>query len=123
MLIVDSFAWIEFFKGTEKGKKVLNHLKNSEGSVATTAANYYEVYYRITQDAGAVKREEALKVIRNVAMIVPINEELAAIAGEIRLRKGLSAVDSFTLAAAKKFGGKVLTGDKHFAGLEEALLL
>lgn len=123
MLVVDSFAWIEFFKGTEKGRKVLGYLKNNEGRIATTAANYYEVYYRVTQDAGQKKRDEALKVIRDVSAVVPVDEALAVIAGEIRLRKGLSAVDSFTLAAAKKLGGKVLTGDKHFAGLEEALLL
>lgn len=113
-LVVDSFAWLEFFKGGPLAEKILGILERSKGSVYTTTANFYEVYYRSSEIYGPEKRERNLAVIKANAELLYLSENMAREAGEIRLRHGLSAIDAFTLAAARIIGGKVLTGDPHF---------
>ena len=53
-ILLDSWAWIEVFKGTEKGDKILEiitrAIKNGD-KIYTTTGNLYEVYYRISQDS------------------------------------------------------------------------
>ncbi len=113
-LVVDSFAWMELFKGGTRGEKVANLLKTHKKHIYTTTANLYEIYYRLTQQAGVDKREEALTFIKNITTPIDVDEDLAFRAGEIRLIEGFSAIDAFTLAAARRISGKVLTGDQDF---------
>jgi len=121
-LIVDSFAWIEFFKGTSRGQKVYGLLENSKNRLYTTTGNYYELYYRLTQECGQLKREEALAYIRHKTTLLEITEVIARSAGELRLAEGLSAIDAFTLAAARINNGKVVTGDKDFDRFKDEII-
>ena len=121
-VMVDSFAWMEFFKGTERGKKVLNILHDEDNRIYTTVANYYELYYRLTQEQGPSKRDEALAFIKDRSRLMDITEEVARGAAEIRLIEGLSAIDAFTLAAARLVGGKVLTGDRDFDKFKDEII-
>lgn len=116
-LLIDSFAWMEFFKGTERGRRVYRLLEENAGAIATTAANIYELYYRLEQEFGRPTREKHLAFVKSVAEIVPINEMIARAAGAVRLTHGLSAVDAFAYAAAQLRQAKVVTGDKDFRGL------
>lgn len=72
--------------------------------------------------------EERLKFIRTKTAILPLDDETGEAAGRIsaeRLTKvpGWGLVDSCVLAAAKARGAKVVTGDNHFAGLAEAVMI
>ena len=120
-LLLDSWAWIEFFKGTEKGKKVKDLVKGSE--VYTSAGNVYEVYYRLKEDEGGEKTLNAMNFMEDRCTILPIDKEVAIKAGEIRLKEKLRAIDAFTLAAARMAKVKVLTGDAHFKGIKDAIFL
>jgi len=122
MYVIDSFAWLELFGGTQKGEKVKGVFKENTG-IATTAANYYEVYYRMEQKFGLAARKRAVRFIENNAQIIPIDNRIATGAAEIRLKEGLSAVDAFTLAAARMLNCKVVTGDKHFRDFTEVSMI
>lgn len=113
-VMVDSFAWLELFSGGSRGARIREIMEKSPGELYTTAANYYEVYYRATQSAGPDKRDEGLAIIKSNAIVLPVGETVATGAAKIRLTHGLSAVDAFTLAAARMVGAKVLTGDSDF---------
>ena len=121
-LVLDSFAWMEFFKGTTRGRKVLELLGCADNRFYTTTGNYYEIYYRLTQECGKIKMEEALAYIRHNTTLLDITEELARMAGEIRLKEGLSAIDAFTLAAARANNAKVVTGDRDFSRFKEEII-
>jgi predicted nucleic acid-binding protein len=123
MYVLDSFAWLELFEGTKKGAKVKEIIKNNEGKIYTTIANYYEVYYRIEQKLGKEKRKEAIDFIENCANIININKDIASIAAQIRMKEKMSAIDTFTLAAARLIKAKVVTGDKDFQNIPEAILI
>jgi predicted nucleic acid-binding protein len=121
-IVVDSFAWIELFKGTTRGKRALDVISEEKNTVYTTYGNYYELYYRLTQEKGQSERDEALAFLRNQTNILEINQQIAEEAGEIRLQHGLSAIDAFTLAAARQVGGKVLTGDRDFDKFKDEII-
>ena len=122
MYVFDSFAWIELFKGGKKGEKVRRLLNEGRDRIATTTANYYEVYYRLEQEKGPALRERYLHFIETKAAVIPISIDIASVAAQIRLVEGLSAIDAFTLAAARKLKAKVVTGDKDFEKLKDEVV-
>jgi predicted nucleic acid-binding protein len=59
---------------------------------------------------------------------VPLDEETAEMAGKISAERrsrvrGWGLVDSIVLATARARGMKVITGDEHFRGLDEAIMI
>lgn len=61
-------------------------------------------------------------------MIAPLDDETAELAGRIsaerRLKvKGWGLVDACVLATARARGSKVVTGDEHFRGLDDAIMI
>ncbi|HIH19729.1 TPA: type II toxin-antitoxin system VapC family toxin [Candidatus Micrarchaeota archaeon] len=117
-LVFDSFAWLAFFFKEDNGK-VKQLLERNKGEIFTTSANLYEVYYRIHQRKGQKERDEAIAFIKGVSNLLPITESIALSAGELRIQHGLSAIDAFTLAAAREQDAKLVTGDLDFARLKD----
>lgn len=71
---------------------------------------------------------ERLKYVRVKTMTAPLEDEIAEAAGRIsadRKRKvrGWGLADSCVLATARVNGAKVVTGDSHFEGLSDAILV
>lgn len=69
-----------------------------------------------------------LKFIRTKTRILPLDDEIAEMAGRIsgerRAKvKGWGLVDSCVLATARTNALKVVTGDPHFSGLNEAIMI
>lgn len=125
-ILLDSWAWIEVFKGTEKGKEILEIVEGiarDENKIYTTTANLYEVYYRIHEDEGKEASEKALPFIEDASTVVEISRDIAVDAAKIRLNEGLRAIDAFVLAAARRNNAKVLTGDSHFKDLKDAIFI
>jgi predicted nucleic acid-binding protein len=121
--LFDSFAWLVFFKKEGGYMKVAAILKDPRHNIFTTAANLYEVYYRLAQDCGHSALEIALPFIKTKSQVIPIDAGLAESAGEIRLKYGLSAIDSFTYSAAQNIDASVVTGDKDFSKLKNVILI
>ncbi|MBI4214445.1 PIN domain-containing protein [archaeon] len=122
MYLFDSFAWLEFFEGSKRGEAVKRLLRDKT-KIYTTSANYYEVFYRMEQKKGPFARERAMHFIESSSKIVPIDTEIAAHAAELRLSEKLSAIDAFTLVAARQVGARLVTGDEDFRRFEEVLMI
>jgi len=72
--------------------------------------------------------EERLKFIKTKSSVTPLDEDTAELAGRISaerrlLVKGWGLVDSIVLASARARKMKVITGDEHFRGLEDAVMI
>jgi len=123
MYVFDSFAWLELFDGTPRGQHVKKILDQGGHEITTTSANYYEVFYRIEQKLGPIIRDQHMHYITNNSRIIPIDREIAEVAAQLRLTDRLSAIDAFTLAAARISKGKVVTGDKDFQKFKNEVIL
>jgi len=130
-IVVDSYAWIELFRGSEKGVKVKELISNSTSVfvpdiVLTEIARKYiwEGY-----DENTVLQR--LKWIVEVATPVQIDVEVAIAASKCymemrnkskRLKlSSPSLSDGIILAVARIKEAKVVTGDKHFKDFEETI--
>ncbi|MEM2864967.1 MAG: PIN domain-containing protein [Candidatus Bathyarchaeia archaeon] len=123
--VVDSYAWIEYFRGSEAGKKARDFIEKDKSATATiTLAELSEKYAR----EGWSYFNEDLLFIASTTIIVNLTKEIAVKAGEINAVmkakvKGWGMADSIILATAQVAKAKVITGDKHFGGLKEAILI
>jgi predicted nucleic acid-binding protein len=122
--VIDTFAWIEYFAGSPRGEKARPFIEKGDAiTPSLVVAEFTDKYVR-----EKINPDERLKFIRTKTMIAPLDDETAESAGRISAErrtkaKGWGLVDSCVLAMARARGTKVVTGDAHFAGLAEAIMI
>jgi len=132
-IVIDTYAWIEVFLGTEKGRKVVGILKDAE-EVYTPSIVLAEISKKYAQSGYSDEKiEERIRAITRQTRIVKIDERLALLVAkayrelirnyEAKGSKGNKPgiADAIILASAWKVGGKILTGDAHFKGMENVI--
>jgi len=124
--VVDAWAWVEYLIGSESGSK-LREILDEEGSmVYTCAVSLGEVVSKVAREGKDV--EAAYALLLSNSQIVNVDEELSKHAGLLHceMRKTLKdfgLADAYVLATARRLKAKVLTGDLHFKGVKETVLI
>jgi len=126
-VLVDSWAWIEYFKGSTTGEKVKELIENSQDKVIVSAVNIAEVYNSFLRDYSPSdnKRyaEASRKAMKQRSYVYDVDEEIAVDSAKIKHEKKWGLGDSIIYATAKRVDAKVLTGDPHFKGLNDVIFL
>jgi predicted nucleic acid-binding protein len=128
--VIDSYAWIEYFLGSEAGKKVRKFVEGAESATPTmVVAELSRKLQRKVKEGveTEVGRAQKLEFVRSSTVVIPLDWDTAARAGEIdSQRKDLvrnwGLADSIVLATAVNGGAKVVTGDRHFADLKDEIV-
>jgi len=125
-MILDSFAWIEFFNGTEKGRKVANFLLKEK--CYTCLVSISEIIEWSFKNHFENKIEKHMFYIKNLSTIVDFNEDIVMLAGKLNYKrkknvKDWGMLDSFILSTAVLNNLKILTGDEHFKDLPDVIML
>jgi predicted nucleic acid-binding protein len=130
-IVIDAYAWIEIFIGSEKGKKVKEAVEQADEIFTpdTVMAEVARKYHREGAEEQTIRAR--LETINAASSIISINNELALEAAKCYMellqetkRTNLSKpslFDAITLATAKVLKAKVMTGDEHFKGLPETI--
>ena len=123
--VIDAYAWIEYLDGTETGRRVGEVIENPD-EIFTCAMTIAEVVSKVARKGMNVKT--AYDVLLNNSQVVNADEVLSLEAGllHFEMRKTLKdfgLADAYVLATARKFKSKILTGDPHFKGMKEAILI
>jgi predicted nucleic acid-binding protein len=119
-ILLDSWAWLEIFHGTQTGAEILKRVKSTE-MVYTTTANVFEVMYRIEKDEGIDIAFEKKDVMEKKSIILPITMEIVVKALACRKKEKLAAIDSFTLSAALLNNAVLVTGDPDFKNVKNVI--
>ena len=124
-LVVDSWAWVEYLRGSEAGKRVDTRISQA-GEVWTTVISLTEVVSKYRREK--LSEQTAIEAISSLSKFELPSRNDAIEAGRIHAEvKTKSAnfglADAFVLQLARKVKGKVLTGDSDFKGLREAELI
>ena len=124
--VVDAWAWIEYFRGSEGGVKLKDVLEDQATDVCTCAITVAEVISKTARDGRDV--EAAYDMLLSNAQIIKIDEQIAKQAGLVhskmrQTRKDFGIADAFILAIANKLKAKIITGDPHFEGLENIVMI
>jgi predicted nucleic acid-binding protein len=123
--VVDAYAWIEYLDGSEAGQKLRALLEKTD-EMYTCAVTLAEVISKVSRMNKDV--QVAYDVLLSNSQVVDVDEALSLQAGLLhfemrKTEKDFGLADSYVLATARKLKAKVLTGDKHFRSIKEAVLL
>lgn len=129
--VVDTYAWIEIFIGSECGEKAKEIIQKSE-EVYTPDVVIAEVARKYLKEG--VKEQtilERLATIEETSEITSIDKDIALESARCYLElveraksrklKNPSLFDAIVLATARTLGAKLLTGDEHFKGVDETI--
>jgi len=130
--VVDSYAWIEYFRGTSAGVKAKRYIEEEDSATPTIVIA--ELSRKLLKEIEAGRetpegRKARLEFIKTSTIIVNLTQDIAVLAGEIDVErkrevKGWGLADSIILATARKNKAKVVTGDEHFRDLvDEAIMI
>ncbi len=124
--VIDAYAWVEYLIGSEVGNEVKAVLEGEDNEVYTCAVTVAEIISKTAREGR--NPETAYNILVSDSHIINVDEELSRDAGilhaEMRKKIGdFGLADAYVLASAKKLKSKILTGDPHFSGVEEAILV
>ena len=124
--IVDAWAWIEYFRGTAYGAKLNDILEDPTTDVYTCAITIAEIISKTAREDRDI--EAAYDIVVSNSQIIKLDEEISKQAGFLHYKmrqtsKDFGIADAFILAAANRFDAKIITGDPHFKGLKNTLMI
>lgn len=123
--VIDSYAWVEYFRGSKAGGAVRPYVEGDRAATsAITLAELREKYIR--EGWPSFDTDSGFMAART--LVVPIDREIAILAGELnharkKVVRDWGMADSLVLATARKGSAKVVTGDNHFKGLQDAIVV
>jgi predicted nucleic acid-binding protein len=121
--IIDSYAWVEYFKGSKQGELAKEYIEQKTSATSSiTIAELSEKYER----EGKIFNED-FEFIISQTKIISVTSEIALLAGKINHEnkkkiKNWGMADAIILASARINNGKVVTGDEHFRNLNSVML-
>jgi len=124
-MMLDSFAWMEYFMGTQKGEKV-KKLVDDDSQLYTSPIVIAEIFSKsLRTDGNADERKEfIMKRCAVVALDVNTAVEAAKIHAQNKIKiPDFGLADAIILASARSRKIKVLTGDPHFKNFSDAIML
>ncbi len=130
-IVIDAYAWIEIFLGSEKGRKVKEILEQADELYTpdTVLAEIARKYLR--EGADEQTTDTRLETITTASNVTQIDAKVALEAARCytqlvtNARKGKlkspSLFDAIVLAVGRVVKAKVVTGDEHFRNLPETV--
>ena len=114
MKLLDSFAWMEYFMGSKRGTKIRDYVDGNETlylpSVCLTEIR--SRYLREKKDP--VSR---INLIIERSLIIPLDQEIALLAADIRQKHKLHTIDAIIYATSLLKGLTLVTGEEQCKAL------
>lgn len=125
-VLLDSWAWMEYFFGSEKGEKVRAILDEASEPILATKVNVFEVYHKILKERGKEPAERFVQFMLGRSHLDALDVDTLKLAAEEKKKYALGMADAIILATAVKHGARLFTGDPDFkrtAALVETVFL
>lgn len=116
----DSSAWIEYFAGTTKGRKVKKYI-DENANIFTPAICLMEIKNKYIREG--YKYKDRIEFISNISSIIDIDKEIALKGAEIKNKYDLYTIDALIYAASKLKKSTLITGDHHFERLKDVEII
>lgn len=121
--VLDSYALIAFLfkeRGHEKVLDLFDRATQEDQPLLIAAPNWAEVRYIVERKVGAARWQEARQKLLGLPLeVVPADQSLAELAGEIKAIRKMSLADCFAAALGKQKKADVYTGDPEFRTVEK----
>ncbi len=125
-LLLDSSAWIEYLKGTDKGRKVRENVFQPDTEIFTTWLIAAEICSKFIRESR--NTDEIILAISSLAALVSLDYEsaqqtAATYIKERNKKSKFGLADAHVVTAARKIGARILTFDNDFENIPEAIIL
>jgi len=125
--VMDSYAWLAYFMGTEEGEKAKAIIESQEEKITPTIC-LAEVYAKTLKVEGGELAEKQRTFIKEKSAFAPLDESLAIEAAktQVRMKKeidGWGLADSVVYATGVMKKAEIVTGDEHFKKLKGVLFV
>ena len=120
MIVFDSYAWLEYFAGSEKGK-IVKKIIESNDEILTPSVCISEIKRKYMRE----KKEytSRIKFITTRSKIVKIDLDISLLAADLSYKRKLYMIDAIVYACALFIKSDLLTGDQHFKGMDKIIFL
>jgi len=122
---LDSSAWIEYIRGSLKGERIDQILKQED--------MIYSLSLVLAEVTSKFKREKedfdlAFRIVSSNSRILEINPEISKQAGIFhadmkKKKRDFGLIDAFIWVVAEKLNAKLVTCDNHFKNFKNVVLL
>jgi predicted nucleic acid-binding protein len=123
--VLDSYAVLAYLfaePGHEKVVSLLEKAADSAKNALIASPNWAEVRYIVERKAGAARWSEIRGRLAGLPIeIVSVDQDLAELAGQIKVKGKMSLADCFAAALAKDRRADLYTGDPEFRAVEAEL--
>jgi len=123
--VLDSYAMIAYLEdepGAERVERILRQAERGTIDLLMSVINWGEVYYSLSRSKGEKQAEESLLIMEQLPIrIVDVDRSLMYQAARIKANHAIALGDSLAAALAMNEGCPVVTGDKEFHQLKEAV--
>ncbi len=125
-MLLDTSAWVEFFKDTEKRETVWAALNSRK--CFTSIVTLAELSNWCLKNHLEEELRPYVEGIKANSQVLDASENIAITAGKLNYEmkkagKKWGMIDSIITATAQAYGLRVLTKDSHFSDLPNVLLL
>ncbi len=125
--VIDSYAWVQYFTGSELGEKVKTLIESSEEKLTPTIC-LAEVYSKTLKVESQELAEKQKAFIKEKSALVFLDESIAVESARqnVRMKKeidGWGLADSIVYATAIIKKAEVVTGDEHFKKLKNVFFI
>ncbi|MBS3092115.1 PIN domain-containing protein [Candidatus Pacearchaeota archaeon] len=124
--VIDSHAWINYFEGNPAGEKIKEIIENQSNEIITNILCLSELSSFMTKKGfDAEKPYNAIIALSKIYTFdAEFSKEVGILHANIRKKiKDFGLVDAFVLLTSRKINAKILTGDPHFKGFSNVLLI
>lgn len=121
--VLDSYAVLAFLfkeRGCEKVLDLFEKAAQTDQVLFIAATNWAEVRYMVERKVGAGRWSEVRHKLLGLPLeVVPTDQSLAELAGEIKVAGKMSLADCFAAALAQHKKADLYTGDLDFKAVEK----
>jgi len=120
LYIVDSYAWVEYFIGSDKGEVLKEILKDPGNRLITPECCIAELAgWALKNKQGFDKIFTAIRANSEI-VTVTLHDWIEAGRTRFEIRKNIKdfgLIDSVVLVKQKEFNARIVSGDRHFMNM------
>ena len=120
-VLVDSWAWIEYFKGTHLAAKAKEIIESSQKILLSTI-NASEIYHFLLKNKPA-EAEKLINFVLSSSFVIPLDTGLALKAAKIKHSQKIGLADAIVIATAEENNAMILTGDDDFKDIKNVIYI
>lgn len=120
-VLLDSWAWIEYIKGSSPGNAARKYIESNEEILISTI-NISEIYRKLLSDMPQ-EADKLINFVINRSFTILLDIEIALNAAKIKHEKKLGMADAIVLATARANDATIITGDDDFKDIDNVKMI